>query len=213
MKTTRINWGGWFILLASLALIGVVSSMTVSLTKSEANEVAQACVPKVVNISLANKSLSQAFNETLQAVMESDERGRLNLMASVASQSEKTTLHLDEFSRLVSKAEERLQFDALITARQTYFAERDRVFSLLSVGDKSGAEELYQSSLRPAFAEYEKLSLALLQNNAADAIGKSQAVVNRAWVLQIIVASVAAVLFLAGFGLGLFAGLHNAAGR
>jgi hypothetical protein len=209
MKTTRFNWGGWLILLASLALIGAISSLTVSLTKSEANQVAQAYVPKMVAISLANKSLSQAFNETLQAVMESDERARLNLMASVASQSNQTTLRLDEFARLVRSPEERQKLDALVTARQRYFEIRDRVFSLLSVGEKSGAEDLYQSSLRPAFAEYEKLSLALLQDNAADAIGKSQSVVNRAWVLQIIVASVAAVLFLAGFGLGLFAGIHS----
>jgi hypothetical protein len=209
MRTTRFNWGGWLILLASLALIGAISSLTVSLTKSEANQVAQAYVPKMVAISLANKSLSQAFNETLQAVMESDERARLNLMASVTSQSEKTTLRLDEFARLVRSPEEKQKLDALVTARQRYFEIRDRVFSLLSAGDKSGAEDLYQSSLRPAFAEYEKLSLALLQDNAADAIGKSQSVVNRAWVLQIIVASVAAALFLAGFGLGLFAGIHS----
>jgi methyl-accepting chemotaxis protein len=209
MRTTKVNWGGWLVLLALLALIGAVSSLTVSLTKSEANEVAKAYVPKMVAISLANKSLSQAFNETLQAVMESDQRTRRDLIASVASQSEKTTLHLDEFARLVHSPEEKQELEALITARQRYFEQRDRVFSLLSVGDKAGAEDLYQSSLRPAFAEYEKLSLALLQNNATEAIEKSQSVVNRAWMLQIIVASVAAALFLAGFGLGLFAGIHS----
>jgi methyl-accepting chemotaxis protein len=209
MRTTKVNWGGWLVLLALLALIGAVSSLTVSLTKSEANEVAKAYVPKMVAISLANKSLSQAFNETLQAVMESDQRTRRDLIASVTSQSEKTTLHLDQFARLVHSPEEKQEFEALIAARQRYFEQRDRVFSLLSVGDKAGAEDLYQSSLRPAFAEYEKLSLALLQNNATEAIEKSQSVVNRAWMLQIIVASVAAALFLAGFGLGLFAGIHS----
>jgi hypothetical protein len=209
MKTTRINWGGWLILIVCLAIIGLISAMTVSLTIKEANQVAQAYVPKMVAISLANKSLSQAFNETLQAVMEPDERERLNLMASVASQSEKTTLRLDEFARLVRSPEESQKLDALVTARQRYFAERDRVFALLSGGEKAGAEDLYQSSLRPAFADYEKISLALLKSNADNAIGRSQAVANRAVVLQIVVALISAVLFLAGFGLGLFAGIHS----
>jgi hypothetical protein len=209
MKTTRINWGGWLILIVCLAIIGFISAMTVSLTIKEANQVAQAYVPKMVAISLANKSLSQAFNETLQVVMESDERERLDLMASVASQSEKTTLRLDEFARLVRSPEESQKLDALVTARQRYFAERDRVFALLSGGEKTGAEDLYQSGLRPAFADYEKISLALLKSNADDAIGRSQAVANRALVLQIVVALISAVLFLAGFGLGLFAGIHS----
>jgi hypothetical protein len=209
MKTTRINWGGWLILIVCLAIIGFISAMTVSLTIKEANQVAQAYVPKMVAISLANKSLSQAFNETLQVVMESDERERLDLMASVASQSEKTTLRLDEFARLVRGPEESQKLDALVTARQRYFAERDRVFALLSGGEKTRAEDLYQSGLRPAFADYEKISLALLKSNADDAIGRSQAVANRALVLQIVVALISAVLFLAGFGLGLFAGIHS----
>jgi flagellar biosynthesis protein FliQ len=209
MKTTRINWGGWLILAACLAVIGLISAMTVSLTKKEANQVAQAYVPKMVTISLANKSLSQAFNETLQAVLAQDPGMRQELMASVSAQSEKTTAHLEDFSQMVSDGEERKQLEALLAARQEYFAMRDRVFGLLTAGDRAAAEQLYQTSLRPAFADYERVSLKLLQSNADDAINRSQSVVNRALVLQIVVAVVSAVLFLLGFGLGLFTGIHS----
>jgi flagellar biosynthesis protein FliQ len=209
MRTTRVNWGGWIILAACLAVIGLISALTVSLTKKEANQVAQAYVPKMVAISLANKSLSQAFNETLQAVLAQDPGMRQQLMASVTAQSEKTTEQLEVFARLTSEAEERQQLDALLAARQEYFSVRDRVFVQLAAGDGAGAEQLYQSALRPAFADYENVSLKLLQSNADDAIDKSQAVVNRALVLQIVVAVVSAVLFLVGFGLGLFTGIHS----
>jgi hypothetical protein len=209
MKTTRINWGGWLILAACLAIIGFISAMTVSLTRKEANQVAQAYVPKMVAISLANKSLSQAFNETLQAVLAQDPGIRQKLIASVSAQSEKTTVQLEDFARLASDAEERQRLDVLLAARQEYFAVRDRVFAQLAAGDRAGAEQLYQSALRPAFADYEAVSLELLQSNADDAINRSQAVVNRALVLQIVVAVVSAVLFLVGFGLGLFTGLHS----
>lgn len=209
MKTTRINWGGWLLLLACLAVVGLISALTVSLTKKEANQVAQAYVPKMVAISLANKSLSQAFNETLQAVLEQDPEMREKLMSSVSAQSAKTTARLEDFAQLVSAAEERKQLESLLAARQGYFAVRDRVFRQLAAGDTAAAEQLYQSALRPTFEEYEKLSLVLLQSNAEDAIDKSQSVVNRALVLQIVVAVVSAVLFLVGFGLGLFTGLHS----
>ncbi|MFM8887904.1 MAG: MCP four helix bundle domain-containing protein [Chthoniobacterales bacterium] len=213
MKTTRINWGGWLILAVCLAVIGLISAMTVSLTKKEANQVARAYVPKMVAISLANKSLSQAFNETLQAVLAQDPRMRQELMASVSVQSEKTTGHLEDFGRLASDAEERQRLDALLAARQEYFAVRDRVFAQLAAGDRAAAEQLYQSALRPAYAGYEKLSVKLLQSNAGDAIDRSQAVVNRALVLQVVVAVVSAVLFLLGFGLGLFTGIHTSRDR
>jgi hypothetical protein len=209
MKTTRINWGGWLILAACLAIIGFISAMTVSLTRKEANQVAQAYVPKMVAISLANKSLSQAFNETLQAVLAQDPGIRQKLIASVSAQSEKTTVQLEDFARLASDAEERQRLDVLLAARQEYFAVRDRVFGHLTAGDNGAAEQLYQSALRPAFEDYEKVSINLLQSNADDAIGRSQAVVNRALVLQIVVAVVSAVLFLVGFGLGLFTGIHS----
>jgi hypothetical protein len=209
MKTTRINWGGWLILLTCLALIGGISSLTVSLTKSEANQVAQAYVPKMVAISLANKSLSQAFNETLQAILESDQTARASLMASVANQSERTTQHLDAFAKLVRSAKEKELFAVLVEARQQYFSVRDQVFAALSGGDRLKAEDMYQSLLRPAFARYEQHSLDLLQRNADDAIGKSESVVNRAFVLQLVVAAIAAALFLVGFGVGLFTGIHS----
>ncbi|MFM8658202.1 MAG: MCP four helix bundle domain-containing protein, partial [Chthoniobacterales bacterium] len=131
------------------------------------------------------------------------------LMASVSVQSEKTTGHLEDFGRLASDAEERQQLDALLAARQEYFTVRDRVFAQLAAGDRAAAEQLYQSALRPAYAGYEKLSVKLLQSNAGDAIDRSQAVVNRALVLQVVVAVVSAVLFLLGFGLGLFTGIHS----
>jgi CHASE3 domain sensor protein len=110
---------------------------------------------------------------------------------------------------MVSNGEERKQLEALLAARQEYFAVRDRVFGLLTAGDRTAAEQLYQTSLRPAFADYERVSLKLLQSNADDAINRSQSVVNRALVLQIVVAVVSAVLFLLGFGLGLFTGIHS----
>jgi len=204
-----VNWGGWLILLTCLAMIGGVSSLTVSLTKGEANQVAQAYVPKMVAISLANKSLSQAFNETLQAILESDPTTRASLMLSVANQSEKTTQNLDAFAKLVRSAEEKERFAVLVEARQQYFSVRDQVFSALSGGDRVKAEEMYQSLLRRAFERYEQHSLDLLRRNADDAIGKSESVVNRAFVLQLVVAAIAAVLFLVGFGLGLFTGIHS----
>ncbi|MFM8658021.1 MAG: MCP four helix bundle domain-containing protein, partial [Chthoniobacterales bacterium] len=122
MKTTRINWGGWLILAVCRAVIGLISAMTVSLTKKEANQVARAYVPKMVAISLANKSLSQAFNETLQAVLAQDPGMRQELMASVSVQSEITTAHLEDFARLVSDDGEQHQLEDLRAARRKYFA-------------------------------------------------------------------------------------------
>jgi hypothetical protein len=209
MKTTRINWGGWIILLSCLALIGLISATTVSLTKREANQVAHSYVPKMVAISLANKSLSQAFNETLQAVLATEAGTRRELITSVSHQSEKTTTHLHEYTRLVADAEERRQLELLLAARREYFSVRDLVFAFLASGNDAKALSVYHESLRPAFTAYEKESLALLQRNAADAVEKSASVVNRALILQIMVALFSATLFLLGFGLGLFSGIHS----
>jgi hypothetical protein len=190
-----------------LAVIGLLSSFVVSFFRKEADEVATSTVPKMVAVSLANKSLSEAFIGTLRAVMADDEASRQAFATKVAERSVQTTERLEEYGKLAHSEQEERKFKELLAARQRYFATRDRVFSALQSGNQVLAEQISQRELQSDFAAYEHLGFEMLEAHASGLRATTQSVAQSATILQIMTGSISSALFLFAFCLGLFVGL------
>lgn len=207
MKLSSSGWGSWLAVLVLLAVIGLLSSFVVSFFREQADEVATSAVPKMVAISLANKSLSEAFIGTLRAVMVDDEASRQAFATKVADRSAQTSARLEEYGKLASSEQEQRQLKDLLAARQRYFTTRDRVFSALQSGNQAEAERISQTELQSNFATYEQLGVEMLEAHASGLRATTESVAKSASILQIMTGSISSALFLFAFCLGLFVGL------
>ncbi len=197
----------WLPALLLLVIIGVLSSFLVSFFRKEADSVAAVTVPKMVQISLANRSISEAYIATLRAVLSEDVNDRDAFIRIVADSSARTTSRLNAYGELPKTNEEKILFARLLEARQKYFATRDNVLSALRSGQSEEAQRLSQTTLQSDFADYDQLSTEMLEAHAATLRVGADSVANRASVLQILTGSISSALFLIAFLLGLFVGL------
>jgi hypothetical protein len=207
MKLSSSRWGSWLPVLVLLAVIGLLSSFVVSFFRKEADEVATSTVPKMVAISLANKSLSEAFIGTLRAVMADDEASRQAFATKVAERSAQTSARLEEYGKLANSEQEERQLKDLLAARQRYFETRDSVFSALQSGNQALADQISQKELQNDFATYEQLGFEMLEAHASGLRANTESVAKSASILQIMTGSISSALFLFAFCLGLFVGL------
>jgi hypothetical protein len=207
MKLSSGNLSAWLAIFVLLAVIGVLSSFVVSFFRGEADEVAAVTVPKMVEISMANKSISEAYIATLRAVLTENADERDAFTRTVADRSGQTTARLDSYGELPKSREEKILFARLLEARQRYFATRDKVLSALHGGQWEEAQELSQNDLATDFAAYDQLSSEMLEAHGATLRAGADSVANRASVLQILTGSISSALFLIAFLLGLFLGL------
>jgi len=197
----------WLPALLLLLVIGVLSSFVVSFFRKEADSVASVSVPKMVAISMANKSLSEAYIATLRAVLAADPEERDTLVRRIAEHSTQTTARLDAYGRLPRSEEEQMIFDQLLAARQRYFETRDEVLSALLNGQQQRAQELSQTDLQREFSQYEQVGFEMLEAQSATLRAGTESMAKSASVLQILTGSISSALFLIAFLLGLFVGL------
>lgn len=196
----------WLPALLLLLVIGVLSSFVVSFFRKEADSVALVAVPKMVAISMANKSLSEAYIATLRAVLAADPEERDALVRRVAEHSTQTTARLDAYGKLPRSEEEQTLFDQLLAARQSYFETRDEVLSALQNGQHQRAQELSQTDLQRDFSDYEQVGFEMLELQSATLRAGTASMAKSASVLQILTGSISSALFLVAFLLGLFVG-------
>lgn len=197
----------WLPALLLLIVIGVLSSFVVSFFRKEADSVATVTVPKMVEISMANQSISEAYIATLRAVLAGNAEERDAYIQTVADRSARTTSRLEAYSDLPQSDDEERRFARLLEARKTYFATRDKVLSALRNGQRDVAQQLTQTDLLSDFSAYDRLSTEMLEAHAATLRAGADSVANSASVLQILSASISSALFLIAFILGLFVGL------
>ncbi|MFM8888064.1 MAG: MCP four helix bundle domain-containing protein [Chthoniobacterales bacterium] len=207
MKVPSAIWSSWLPALLLLAVIGVLSSFVVSFFRDEADSVASVAVPKMVAISMANKSLSEAYIATLRAVLADLPEEREAQIRKVAERSAQTSARLEAYEKLSQSEEEQGRLEQLLAARQRYFATRDKVLAALQNGQQQLAEELSQTDLQKDFSTYEQLGIEMLEAHAATLRAGTESVAKRASVLQILTGSISSALFLIAFLLGLFVGL------
>ena len=148
-------------------LLGVLSSFVVSFFRKEADSVASVAAPKMVALSMANKSLSEAYIATLRAVLTVNPEERDALVRRVAEHSTQTTARLDAYGKLPRSEEEQTLFDQLLAARQSYFKARDEVLSALQNGQQQRAHELSQTDLQRKFSNYEQVGFEMLEAQSA----------------------------------------------
>jgi len=196
----------WLPAFLLLLVIGVLSSFVVSFFRKEADSVASVSVPKMVAISMANKSLSEAYIATLRAVLAADPEERDTLVRRIAEHSTQTTARLDAYGRLPRSEEEQMIFDQLLAARQRYFETRDEVLSALLNGQQQRAQELSQTDLQREFSQYEQVGFEMLEAQSATLRAGTESMAKSASVLQILTGSISSALFLVAFLLGLFVG-------
>lgn len=196
----------WLPALLLLVVIGVLSSFVVSFFRKEADSVASVAVPKMVAISMANKSLSEAYIATLRAVLTVNPEERDALVRRVAEHSTQTTANLDAYGKLPRSEEEQTRFDQLLAARQSYFKTRDEVLSALQNGQQQRAQELSQTDLQRNFSNYEQVGFEMLEAQSATLRAGTESMAKSASVLQILTGSISSALFLVAFLLGLFVG-------
>lgn len=197
----------WLPVLLLLIVIGVLSSFVVSFFRKEADSVATVTVPKMVEISMANQSISEAYIATLRAVLAANAEDRDAYIQTVADRSARTTSRLEAYGALPRSDEEGRLFTRLLEARKTYFATRDKVLSALRNGQRDVAQQLTQTDLLSDFSVYDQLSTEMLEAHAATLRAGADSVANSASVLQILSGSISSALFLIAFILGLFVGL------
>jgi len=196
----------WLPALLLLLVIGVLSSFVVSFFRKEADSVASVSVPKMVAISMANKSLSEAYIATLRAVLAASPVERDTLVRRVAEHSTQTTANLEAYAKLPRSEEEQSLFDQLLAARQSYFETRDEVLSALQNGQQQRAQELSQNDLQRDFSNYEQVGFEMLEAQSATLRAGTESMAKSASVLQILTGSISSALFLVAFLLGLFVG-------
>ncbi|MFM8230280.1 MAG: MCP four helix bundle domain-containing protein [Chthoniobacterales bacterium] len=196
----------WLPALLLLVVIGVLSSFVVSFFRKEADSVASVSVPKMVALSMANKSLSEAYIATLRAVLTVNPEERDALVRRVAEHSTQTTARLDAYGKLPRSEEEQTLFDQLLAARQSYFKTRDEVLSALQNGQQQRAQELSQTDLQRNFSNYEQVGFEMLEAQSATLRAGTESMAKSASVLQILTGSISSALFLVAFLLGLFVG-------
>ena len=197
----------WLPALLLLVVIGVLSSLVVSFFRKEADSVATVTVPKMVEISMANQSISEAYIATLRAVLVENAEERDAFIRTVADRSALTTARLEAYGDLQHSDEEAQRFARLLEARKAYFATRDRVLSALRNGQRDVAQQLSQNDLQTNFSAYDQLSTEMLEAHAATLRSGADSMANRASILQILSGSMSSALFLIAFLLGLFVGL------
>lgn len=168
---------------------------------------ASVSVPKMVAISMANKSLSEAYIATLRAVLAANPEERDALVSRVAERSEQTTARLNAYEKLARSEEEQILFDQLLTARQRYFKTRDKVLNALQNGQQQVAQELSQTDLQRDFSSYEQVGIEMLETHSATLRAGTESVAKSASILQILTGSISSALFLIAFLLGFFLGL------
>lgn len=207
MKLSSGNLSAWLAIIVLLAVIGVLSSFVVSFFRGEADEVASVTVPKMVEVSMANQSISEAYIATLRAVIADNPDERDAFIREVADRSARTTARLKAYGELPLSEEEQMRFKRLTTDRQRYFDTRDQVLSALRNGQREVAQQLSQTDLQSRFAAYDELSTEMLEAHAATLRAGADSVSRRASVLQIMTGSISSALFLLAFFLGLSAGL------
>lgn len=164
-------------------------------------------VPKMVEISMANQSISEAYIATLRAVLAENAEEQDAFIRTVADRSARTTARLEAYGDLQQSEEEGHRFTQLLEARKAYFATRDRVLSAVRNGQRDVAQQLSQNDLQTEFSAYNQLSSEMLEAHAATLRSGAASVANRASVLQILSGSMSSALFLIAFLLGLFVGL------
>ncbi|MFM8886898.1 MAG: MCP four helix bundle domain-containing protein, partial [Chthoniobacterales bacterium] len=196
----------WLPALLLLLAIGVLSSFVVSFFRKEADSVASVAVPKMVALSMANKSLSEAYIATLRAVLTVNPEERDALVRRVAEHSTQTTGRLEAYGKLPRSEEEQMRFDQLLAARQSYFKTRDEVLSALQNGQQQRAQELSQTDLQRNFSNYEQVGFEMLEAQSATLRAGKESMAKSASVLQILTGSISSALFLVAFLLGLFVG-------
>lgn len=196
----------WLPALLLLLAIGVLSSFVVSFFRKEADSVASVAVPKMVALSMANKSLSEAYIATLRAVLTVNPEERDALVRRVAEHSTQTTAKLEAYGKLPHSEEEQTRFDQLLAARQSYFKTRDEVLSALQNGQQQRAQELSQTDLQRNFSNYEQVGFEMLEAQSATLRAGTESMAKSASVLQILTGSISSALFLVAFLLGLFVG-------
>jgi hypothetical protein len=196
----------WLPALLLLVVIGVLSSFVVSFFRKEADSVASVAVPKMVALSMANQSLSEAYIATLRAVLTVNPEEQDTLVRRVAKNSTQTTAKLDAYGKLPRSEEEQTRFDQLLAARQSYFETRDEVLSALQNGQQQRAQELSQTDLQRNFSNYEQVGFEMLEAQSATLRAGTESMAKSASVLQILTGSISSALFLVAFLLGLFVG-------
>ena len=212
MRLSSGNLSAWLAIILLLAVIGVLSSFVVSFFRGEADEVAAVTVPKMVEISMANKSLSEAYIATLRGVIANSAEEREAYTRRVADLSAQTSSRLQAYGELPQSEEEKMRLARLLEARQRYFAVRDKVLSSLRDGQQELAQQLSQTDLQREFSAYEQLGTEMLEAHSATLRAGAESVSRRASVLQIMTGSLTSALFLLAFFLGLSVGLIIAPG-
>lgn len=204
MKRKANYFAGWLLTFGILVAVGLLSALTISYVRSEAKQMAIVSVPRIISLAAANKSLAQAFNDTLQAIIETDQAERQRLITQVNRQSQATGEHLDRYSELVRDEQEQRLLDNWKTARRSYLETRDRTLKTLQDSGPEAATEVYGSDLKDAFRDYEQAGLDLLEMNADAVSRQSKDIVRRTAISQILAGAIAIGLFAAGFLLGFY---------
>lgn len=187
-----------------LFLAGALGFASISILKNEVRKIANESLPAMHNIASANASMDQGFKSTLTHLLSSSAAERAELRETIASANRITTEFLSAYGTAIVEPEERRGFEIMRNHRETYVAIRERMIRLAEAGDQAGAIAVCQSELLPAFNLYKREAEQLQENQIAQSKERSEWITTLSTLTQVVVASVAILLFVVGFLLGFF---------
>ena len=187
-----------------LLLVGTLGFASISILKREVRKIADESLPAMHNIASANASMDQGFKSTLTHLLSTSVVERAVLRENITQANRLTTEYLAAYGVAITEVEERRGFEFMRNHREGYVAIRERMLQMAETGNQAGAIAVCQNELLPAFNLYKREAEQLQENQIAQSKARSEWITTLSTITQVVVASVAILLFVVGFLLGFF---------
>ncbi len=187
-----------------LLLVGILGFLSLESLKTKARDLATNTIPALAYIGSANSSLDQAFARILPAILAETPAESERSMAELQRYSAQTTDSLEHYKTTNLDPEEAALFNTLTQNRNAYLTTRTQVLALVSQDKKAEAMQLYHVTLLPSFTSYKRAGDTLLAYDSYQGQTEGHAIIHLCKLTQLLVATVAVLLFAIGFIFGFF---------
>ena len=198
------SFKGIVVALTLLLLVGLVGFASISMLKQEVRKIANESLPAMHNIASANASMDQGFKSALTHLLSTSAAERASLRENIAQANRATTEYLADYGAGITDMTERKGFESMRNHREVYVTVRNRMTQLAEAGNQAEAIIVCQNELLPAFNLYKREAEQLQEDQIARSKVRSEWIVTLCTITQVVVATVAILLFVVGFLLGFF---------
>ena len=192
------------LLIALLLAVGATAYFNFKAIRSKAIAIRDDNVAGLVYSGLINTSLKDSFIRTLLAGQAATQEEREKLIKDQESLSAITSDAVSKYEVSIFEAEDRRLFEILKDRRAHYGEARAHYYSALAKGDAIAAKAVLDSELRPAFTSFTKDGDNLQAYNNTQATAQAQLIVEKARIVNIMIAAVSLLALVLGCAAAVF---------